>query len=160
MRNISLLVFIILLLLCIGHAAYYYPLLPDRVASHFGASGQPDAWSSKESFVKIYFFVIAFIAVLFPGIGLILGKIPASLINLPNKDHWLSPERREETIAVLIPLVRLGNAPAAPGYFPPVLQSASRQGPGPGSSHNQYCGVCVFPTFWSIALIVKFMRRP
>jgi len=100
-RKISLIVFIILLLLCLGHAAYYYPLLPDRVASHFGASGKPDAWSSKESFAKIYFIVIAFTAVLFPGIGFILRKAPAYLINLPNKDYWLSPERRDETIAVL-----------------------------------------------------------
>jgi len=74
MRNISLLVFIILLALCIAHAAYYYPLLPDRVASHFGVSGQPDAWASKESFVKIYFIVIAIIVVMFPAIGLILRR--------------------------------------------------------------------------------------
>ena len=101
MRHISLLVFIILLALCIAQAVYYYPLLPDRVASHFGASGQPDAWSGKETFVKIYLVVAAFMAVLFPGIGLMLRKAPASLINLPNKDYWLSPERSQETVDVL-----------------------------------------------------------
>jgi hypothetical protein len=28
---------------CFLQAAYYYPLLPERVPSHFGASGIPDA---------------------------------------------------------------------------------------------------------------------
>ena len=101
MRNFSLIVFVILLLLCIGDVIYYYPLISDRVASHFGASGQPDAWSGKGSFVMTYLVVLAFIAVLFPCIGLLLKKIPANLINLPNKDYLLSPERRLETIAVL-----------------------------------------------------------
>ena len=163
MRNISLLVFIVLLLLCLGQAAYYYPLLPDRVASHFGASGQPDAWSSKESFVKIYFIVVVFIVLLFPGIGLMLRKIPTSLMNLPNKDYWLSPERSQDTIDVLSrQFLWFGSATLM--LLLDIFHQSFRVHLGkaqtlehPVASIVVYVG---FSVLWSIALIVKFMRKP
>jgi uncharacterized membrane protein len=163
MHKISLLVLILLLMLCIAHAVYYYPLLPDRVASHFGASGQPDAWSSKDSFVKIYFVVIAFIAVLFPGIGLILRKIPASFINLPNKDYWLSPERREETIAVLSrQFLWFGSATFL--LLLDIFHQSFRVHLGKAKALDHPIAsiavYVVFTAFWSMALIVKFTRRP
>jgi len=151
------------LLLCIGHAVYYYPLLPDRVASHFGASGLPDAWSGKESFVKIYLIVVAVIALLFPGIGLILRKTPASLMNLPNKDYWLSPERREETIAVLSrQFLWFGSATLL--LLLDIFHQSFRVHLGKAQALDHPVASIVvyviFTTFWSIALIVKFMRKP
>jgi uncharacterized membrane protein len=163
MRNISLLVFILLLLLCIGHAVYYYPFLPDRVASHFGASGRPDAWSSKESFARIYFIVIAFIAVLFPGIGLIFRKIPTSFINLPNKDYWLAPERSEETIAVLSrQFLWFGSATLLLllGIFHQSFRVHLGKAQGLEHPVASIVVYIVFTTLWSIALIVKFSRKP
>jgi hypothetical protein len=32
------------------------------------------------------------------GVPRIIGAMPVSLINLPNKEFWLGPERREETL--------------------------------------------------------------
>jgi uncharacterized membrane protein len=163
MRKTSLIVFVILLLLCIAQVAYYYPLLPDRVASHFGASGRPDAWSSKETFVTIYLIVVAFIAVLFPGIGLVLRKIPTSLINLPNKDYWLLPERREETIAVLSrQFLWFGSATLL--LLLDIFHQSFRVhlGQAQGLEHpvSSIVAYVAFSVFWSIGLIVKFMRKP
>ncbi len=163
MRKISLIVFIVLLLLCIAQVTYYYPLLPDRVASHFGASGRPDAWSSKESFVKIYFIVVVFIVLLFPGIGLMLRKIPTSLMNLPNKDYWLSPERSQDTIDVLSrQFLWFGSATLM--LLLDIFHQSFRVHLGkaqtlehPVASIVVYVG---FSVLWSIALIVKFMRKP
>ena len=45
--------------------------------------------------------VVVIVAVLFPGIGHILRRIPASLINLPNKDYWMSTERKQGTLDFL-----------------------------------------------------------
>jgi uncharacterized membrane protein len=159
MRKLSLIVFIILLLLCIAHAAYYYPLLPDRVASHFGASGQPDAWSSKVSFVKIYVIVVVFMAVLFPGIGLILRMIPVALINLPDKDYWLLPERRQETIAFLSrQFLWFGSATLL--LLLDIFHQSFRVHLGKAQAlEHPWASVVayvLFTTFWSIALIVKF----
>jgi uncharacterized membrane protein len=163
MRKIPLIVFILLLMLCIAHAVYYYPLLPDRVASHFGASGQPDAWSGKASFVKLYLIMVAFIAVLFPGIGLILRKIPAYLINLPNKDYWLAPERSEETIAVLSrQLLWFGSATLL--LLLDIIHQSFRVHLGKAQALEHpwisIVAYVVFTAFWSIALIVKFSRKP
>ena len=163
MRKISLIVFIILLVLCIAHAAYYYPLLPDRVASHFGASGRPDAWSDKGSFVNIYLSVVAFIAVLFLGIGLLLRKIPTFLINLLNKDYWLSPERRQETIDVLSrQFLWFGSATLL--LLLDIFHQSFRVHLGKAQALDHpwisIVAYVVFTTLWSIGLIVKFARKP
>jgi uncharacterized membrane protein len=163
MRKISLLVFIILLALCIAHAVYYYPLLPDRVASHFGASGQPDAWSDKETFMKIYLAVVAVLAILFPGIGFVLRKTPSSLINLPNKDYWLSSERSQETINVLSrQFLWFGSATLL--LLLDIFHQSFKVHLGevealehPVASIVAYV---VFSMLWSVGLIIKFMRRP
>lgn len=71
--------------------------LPDSMASHFGASGQPDAFMSKAGF-------FIFMALIGGGTVLILFvtpsflfRLPKRLINLPNPDYWLAnDERRTE----------------------------------------------------------------
>jgi len=163
MRKISLIVFVILLLLCITHAVYYYPLLPDRVASHFGVSGRPDAWSGKETFMQIYLIVVAFIAVLFPGIGIVLRKAPTSLINLPNKDYWLSPERKQETVAVLSrQFLWFGSATLL--FMLDMMHQTFRVHLGKAQALDHPIASIViyvaFSMFWSIGLIVSFMRKP
>ena len=93
--------FLALLMACFAHAAYYYPQLPDTVASHFGASGQPDAWSGKSSFLRVYVVVTALCGVLFGLGGILLARLPVSLINLPNKNYWLSDAHKNETVSFL-----------------------------------------------------------
>ena len=100
-RKTSLTVFFVLCLLCVVQAAYYYPLLPERIASHFGPSGRPDAWSAKASFITFYLIIVAILFLLFPTISFAVSKIPVSFINLPNKEYWLSPARKQQTIEYL-----------------------------------------------------------
>ena|SRR5579871_3186866 len=76
-----------------------FAALPDRMASHFGASGMPNGWMPKNAFLLIY------LAVLFAAFS-VEFLVPRSLakksdrsINLPNKAYWLAPERRAETFA-------------------------------------------------------------
>ncbi len=163
MRNISRIIFVIALLLCIGQAFYYYPLLPNRVASHFGASGLADAWSDKETFIKIYFFVVVFIGILFSILGLVIRKLPDSMINLPNKDYWLSLGHRQETIDFLArQFLWFGSATLL------LLLDVFHQtfnvdlGKTQALSHPMvsiavYIG---FSLLWSVILISKFMRLP
>lgn len=98
----ALSVFTLLCAACVWHALSYYHLLPETVAHHFGASGQPDAWGSKTSFLAIYLFVVALMAAMFFAINLALPNIPYALINLPNKEFWLAPERRQQTMDSMI----------------------------------------------------------
>lgn len=93
--------FLIICALCFIQAAYYYPLLPETVPSHFGASGRPDAWSPKNFFVTFYLITVAVCSVLFLSLSFGLSRMPVSLINLPHKEFWLVPERKEKTFAYL-----------------------------------------------------------
>lgn len=93
-------VFFILVLVSAALPVFYYTRLPDRVASHFNIMNQADSWMSKESFLIIELSLTIFLAGIFYGIIYFLPKFPDSIINLPNKEFWLSKEKREESLAI------------------------------------------------------------
>jgi serine/threonine-protein kinase len=78
--------------------------LPDLVATHFSGSGKPNGWMSRsanQTFMLIFGLAFPlFIVVL----CYVTRFLPASTINLPNKDYWLAPERRKETYDYLFGL--------------------------------------------------------
>ena len=76
-----------------------FPQLPDRVASHFGASGMPNGWMSKPAFFTVYAVMIALAAVVGFLAPRSIEKKSPERINLPNKEYWLAPERRAGTFA-------------------------------------------------------------
>ena len=100
-RTSATIVFVILCAACVAHALYYYPLLPEKVATHFGPSGRPDAWGGKMQFFIVYLVTVGVMAAIFLGLGLFLTKFPDDAFTLPNKDYWLAPERRRETLAYI-----------------------------------------------------------
>ena len=75
--------------------------LPDLVASHFNARGHPDGWMERS---KYLLFTIG-LAILMPGlvVGLSYATrfVPNALINLPRREYWLAPERRQESFDFL-----------------------------------------------------------
>ena len=91
--------FFAIVLAAIAQCVHDFPLLPDRLASHFGASGMPNGWMTKSQFFITYAVVIlpAFI-VEFWAHGRI-AKTPDAKLRLPNKEYWLAPEHRAETFA-------------------------------------------------------------
>ena len=84
--------------LVVVHIAYYWPQLPERMASHFGPSGQANGWMSKQGNMIFYLALVSASSALWAGMGWILKKCPDDQINLPNKEYWLAPERREQTL--------------------------------------------------------------
>ena len=91
--------FFAIVLGAIAQCVHDYPLLPDRPASHFGASGMPNGWMTKSQF----FFTFAI--VLLPALAVEfllsygIAKKPDAKLRLPNKEYWLAAERRAETFA-------------------------------------------------------------
>lgn len=77
----------------------YWARLPDQVASHFGFRGQPNDWMSKGAFVAINIVLQIGIAAMMFGFGKLTKVLPASMINIPNREYWLADERREQTLA-------------------------------------------------------------
>jgi uncharacterized membrane protein len=96
-RTFAFFFFFLLLASNFAQIVHYYPLLPERVASHFNFQGVANGWSSKHTFMAIYGVVLVVTTVLLVGLPLLLAKLPPSIINMPNRDYWLAPERKQET---------------------------------------------------------------
>ncbi len=90
-------IFGVLILIAVMQVGHFYPLMPERMASHFNASGKADGWMTKEGFFGFYVGVLVLMALVFIFIPKFMLKIPDSMINLPNRDYWLAPERRAQT---------------------------------------------------------------
>jgi hypothetical protein len=98
---LALVVFIVGILVSVSQILMLGPMLPAKVASHFGADGRADGSMSRESFLACQWGITAFIAVLFFGLPRLIRATPDDLINLPHKDRWLAPERRAATLAYI-----------------------------------------------------------
>lgn len=75
--------------------------LPPLVASHFGAAGTANGFMPRTLYVR---FMLAFVLGLPTVMTFVTWRALGSSnarINLPNRDYWLAPERRAETVAFL-----------------------------------------------------------
>ena len=87
-----------LFLVCLLTMAYYYPQMPERMASHFAADGRANGWQSREAFFVLMLLVASTSAIVaFLAPRQIAARSNAR-INLPHRDYWLAPERREQTM--------------------------------------------------------------
>jgi hypothetical protein len=75
--------------------------LPARVATHFGADGQPNGWMSRDGHTIGQVAISIFIGGLFFALTLYLPRVPDRFVNLPHRDYWLAPQRRAATFAWL-----------------------------------------------------------
>lgn len=136
----------VMLLLAVVAAAqfrHYYPQLPETIAVHFGRSGQANGWCGRACFFILYGAIEGVVALGGIASAFLRERMPTSFLNIPNKDHWLSPERHEEslvffwtqtlwievmTLAFLIGIAELvfranlaAGPPSLPGQFPLIL---------------------------------------
>jgi hypothetical protein len=70
------------------------------VASHFDAAGRVNGWMPRGPFVGLYAGVVALLTAVFVIASLAM-RVPGLRVNLPNRDHWLAPERRDATFSWL-----------------------------------------------------------
>lgn len=91
--------FLALVLAAWGQAVWQHGHLPPRVASHFNAAGKANGWMTRDAQLGWQVGTVTLIAVLLQGIVLLQPRLPRELVNVPNRDFWLSPERRAATDA-------------------------------------------------------------
>jgi len=88
----------LLFLACLLMMADYYPQMPQRMASHFAADGRVNGWQSRDAFFVLMLLVTSTSAI----VGFLAPRQIAARsnarINLPHRDYWLAPERREQTM--------------------------------------------------------------
>ena len=73
--------------------------LPERVATHFDHLGHPNGWMSRSTHLTFIAGIGLGLPVVIAGICFAMRYMPASSFNLPNRDYWLAPERRAQTMA-------------------------------------------------------------
>lgn len=84
----------------VGHILFVYFGLPPNVASHFDGQGNPNGWMSKSTFLLFELGVLVFVVGQFLLVPFFVGRLPPSLVNMPNRDYWLSDEHKEETLEI------------------------------------------------------------
>jgi serine/threonine-protein kinase len=71
--------------------------LPEQVSTYFGLGGHADQLSSRSHAL----FLMGGLGLLLPlmpaAMSLALRFVPNDFINIPNREYWLAPERREAT---------------------------------------------------------------
>ncbi len=72
--------------------------LPPNVASKFDNAGVASGQMSRENYCNLMIGTVLFLAAIHGLVFWPLRKLPFSLIKLPNKDFWLSPKNRDQTM--------------------------------------------------------------
>jgi hypothetical protein len=80
--------------------AYYQ--LPERVHAHFPSWSHIGAEGPKWMFVAISGSIPALIAIAALISIRLVKRQPDKFVQIPNRDYWLSPERRESTLGFIV----------------------------------------------------------
>ncbi|HEX2252246.1 MAG TPA: DUF1648 domain-containing protein [Thermoanaerobaculia bacterium] len=78
--------------------ALVWERLPAVMASHFGPSGAADGWMPRGAFFVLFALVLGGTCLLMALVPALIRRLPPSLVNLPHREHWLAPQRRDETL--------------------------------------------------------------
>ena len=107
--------FVIVILLCGLETVRLWFLAPDVMASHFNAQGNPDHFVPKLEFFGFQAQTVLVVLVLSLVTQVLPLIIPLKWVNMPNREYWLAPERRDVTAdrmssygALLFALILLG----------------------------------------------------
>lgn len=89
------------LLLVAAWFAWRWSALPEQLSTSFDFAGNARDSMGRTGFVVLSIAMLAGMAALFGGLATWLPSIPSAWVNLPEKEFWLAPERRVETMARL-----------------------------------------------------------
>ncbi|MES2595498.1 MAG: protein kinase [Verrucomicrobiota bacterium] len=88
---------------CAGHLLYLaatFESLPERVAIHFGASGKANGWSTRIEHTAWLGAAPVLMLAFFALVMWLASAYPQTL-NLPNRDYWMAPVRKRNTLFLL-----------------------------------------------------------
>lgn len=97
-QRIALFAVAAMALLAVAQNAWYWGQLPDRVATHFNLEGTPNDWMTKtNATIMMSGFQIG-MPFLLIAITLLAARLPASMVNIPNREYWLHPDRHASSM--------------------------------------------------------------
>lgn len=152
------------MLTAVGQALWQHDRLPVRVATHFGAAGQPNGWMSRGAHTVWHVTTVLFLAAIIQGITLVHSRLPAKFINLPHRELWLAPERAvatREWISGTVQLVGCALMLFFIALFHLVYRANLSPQPRLSTAIWWYLGGLLAIVFGVLArLLVKFGRKP
>jgi len=90
--------------LLLGAGAYIVgtaDALPAVIATQFGIGGGPVSWMSRDGYlIFMMCFAVGLPLLIVAIIAWLLRRFP-DRVNIPNRNHWLAPERRDASLAFL-----------------------------------------------------------
>jgi serine/threonine-protein kinase len=102
MRRAALICFAGLILVGVVLIQSTVAALPERVATHFGGGGAPNAWMTRDGY---RIFMLAFVTLLPLSMVAMAGWLPRlfpNATNIPNRQYWMAPERRSHSLDFLL----------------------------------------------------------
>lgn len=158
---------LILALLWCAFAAYVWltaAQLPERVATHFGTGGEPNGWMTRTGHVQFTLLFGLAIPAFVIGIFALIRRLQGRGLNIPHKDYWLAPERRQETFDFLTRqsfwFAALFMAFLAGIHHSILLANARTPAMLPASNLGWLAGGFLVATLaWTIILVGRFCRR-
>ena len=72
--------------------------LPDHVAIHFGASGKPNGFASRDGYLALMVAQVVLLPALLLGLKVALPRWAPRFLKVPNRDYWLAEPRRTATL--------------------------------------------------------------
>ncbi|RMF38033.1 MAG: DUF1648 domain-containing protein [Planctomycetota bacterium] len=158
------LLLVLLTVVGVAMVVFQLPELPERVATHFDGAGRPNGFMSRQGHLATMVALLVGTPILFAGISALIRILPASLINIPYRNYWLAPERREETIRV-VDLFLLIMAIGTEVFMMGIAHLVYRANVGNGQLSNTafltlLCGYLALTLGGCIYLLVRFGRPP
>lgn len=93
------LIMLALIVIALIQMLYFNHLIDKAIlAAHFNAPGDPNGWQTRADFFLTYALLLVLGMSLAFGVPSLLARVPARYTNLPHRDYWLAPERREQTM--------------------------------------------------------------
>ena len=92
---------ILFITICLANIAFAFgiiPWMPNPMAVHFAADGTPDGFASPMDNAASMCTLAGFMAAIILGTSWLMTVFPSSCFSMPNRDYWMSEERRPETI--------------------------------------------------------------
>lgn len=156
--RLSRIILVFLIAVIISQCFYYYPNLPDPMASHFNGAGTADGTMSKQNFFLLEAGILLLIVLEFTLMPYLIGKMPSALVNMPNKEFWFAVERRAETISVIRHFFEWFSA-ALLAFFIGVNQLVFRANlTGENLSSSSWLILGAFLVF-VVVWLIKFVKR-
>jgi uncharacterized membrane protein len=160
LKRIPWIFFVLMLLFAILYVTRTAVQLPPMVASHFDASGYPNATMTRSTYTL---FVLGLSVGLPVAMVILLTVVFSNArdFKLPNRDYWLAPQRIAQTRSVLINYaVWFGSAMVAMACFVHWLELGAHRSVPPHLSSQLFGGglIAFFLIIggWIIGLLSAF----